>query len=228
MRLPSKTSTGSKDRVRHKINDAYNLLYKVYGRRRWWPADTPFEVMVGAVLTQNTNWINVEKAIINLKKEKVLNPSALRSLNLKRLAMLIRPCGYYNIKAKRLKNLNNYLFLEYCGRVADMRRRPLAALRGELLNVKGVGPETADSIILYAIKKPAFVVDAYTRRIMGCLGIVARDSGYDEIQSAFIKNLPRSVKLFNEYHALLVEHGKKICKSRPICQRCILRTLKHG
>lgn len=203
--------------------EIYNLLYKRYGPRHWWPAEDAFEVMVGAILTQNTNWANAEKAISNLKRERLLTPARLYRLNLRKLAGLIRPCGYYNIKAGRLKSFLSYLFSEYSGRLTNMRRRPTDSLRREMLGVKGLGPETADSIILYGLKKPVFVVDAYTRRIMGCQGIIDSDSSYDEIQSVFMKNLPKNARLFNEYHALLVEHAKTACKVRPKCQECILR-----
>lgn len=202
--------------------EIFHLLYKTYGPRHWWPADSPFEVIVGAILTQNTNWVNVEKAIQNLRREKALTPSAIYGLSLKKLARLIRPCGYYNVKADRLKTFINYLFSKYSGDLTDMRKRPRGILRRELLEVKGLGPETVDSIILYALKKPVFVVDAYTRRIMGCQGIIRSGSDYHEIQSVFTKNLTKSVKLFNEYHALLVEHAKRVCRSSPKCQECIL------
>lgn len=219
---PTKNKRGS------ALIEIFHLLYKVYGPRRWWPAENPFEVMVGAILTQNTNWANVEKAISSLKRERVLTPASIYGLSIKRLARLIRPCGYYNIKAGRLKNFINYLFLKYSGRLSDMRRQQRGRLRRELLEVKGLGPETADSIILYALNKPVFVVDAYTRRIMGCQGIIGTDLDYHQIQSAFTKNLPKSVKLFNEYHALLVEHGKRVCRSSPKCQECILHSRRSG
>lgn len=213
----------SKTRI---LLEIYSLVYKMYGPRYWWPADSAFEVMVGAILTQNTNWANVEKAISNLKKERLLSPARLYRLNIKRLARLIRPCGYYNIKASRLKNFLSYLFLRYSGKLTNMSRQRTRVLRKEMLGVKGLGPETVDSIILYGLKKPIFVVDAYTRRIMNCQGIINSNSSYDEIQAVFMKNLPKSVKLFNEYHALLVEHGKRVCKSSPRCQECVLRALR--
>lgn len=224
MRLASKRySTGNK--IGQVLLEVYNLLYKTLGPRHWWPADSAFEVMVGAILTQNTNWTNVGRAIHNLKKKRALNPAAIYNMNLKRLARLIHPCGYYNIKAKRLKSFINYLFLKYSGKLTNMRRQPIGSLRREMLDVKGLGPETVDSIILYALEKPIFVVDAYTRRIMDCQGIIKSNSSYDEIQSVFMKNLPKNVKLFNEYHALLVEHAKRVCKSSPRCQECVLESL---
>lgn len=225
MRIPSKRCS-TESRIGHLLLEVYNLLYKSYGPRHWWPADNAFEVMVGAILTQNTNWINVERAIRNLRKERALTPSAIYSMSSKKLAGLIRPSGYYNIKTMRLKNFIHYLFLKYSGRLTLIRRQRLGSLRREMLGVKGLGPETVDSIILYALKKPIFVVDAYTRRIMNCQGIIKSDSGYEEIQSVFMKNLPKNVKFFNEYHALLVEHAKRVCRSSPGCQECVLRSLR--
>ena len=216
-----------KDSIPHALRDIYNLLYKTYGARHWWPADNAFEITVGAILTQNTNWSNVEKAIFNLKKDKVLIPFRLYGIDLKRLAKLLRPCGYYNIKAARLKSFVAYIFSKYGGNFSKMLRRPITALRRELLAIKGIGPETADSIILYAAKKPVFVIDAYTRRIMACQGVAEPDSNYEDIQSTFMNNLPKSTKLFNEYHALLVEHAKKVCKTTPACHECILHSLKR-
>jgi len=219
-------SPDKKDRI--LLLAVYNLLYKVYGDLGWWPAETPFEVMVGAVLTQNTSWANVEKAISSLKKRGVLSPRALRSINIKTLARLIRPCGYYNVKAKRLKNLIGYIFLSHRGSIASMRRIPLEKLRKELLAVNGIGPETADSILLYALGKPVFVVDAYTRRLGSCIGLIKSDDHYTDIQSLFMRNLPRKNRLFNEFHALIVEHAKTVCRSRPRCSLCVLHRLKRG
>lgn len=201
-------------------------MYKVYGPRRWWPAKSPFEVAVGAILTQNTNWSNVEKAIGNLKDKNVLDPRSLHALKQSRLGSLIRPCGYYNIKARRLKSFIAYLSRRHSGRISSLRRIPVKKLREELLSINGIGPETADSIILYALEKPVFVVDAYTKRIMSCLGIVNADSGYDEVQAVFMRNLPEDTRLFNEYHALIVEHAKTVCRAKPSCRECILRKLK--
>jgi endonuclease-3 related protein len=214
--------------ARSCLFEIYNLLYKIYGRRHWWPAETPFEVMVGAILTQNTNWSNVEKAITNLKKDNLLNPTAIDKLSHRKLARLIRPCGYYNIKAKRLKNFTKYLCLCYSGNLNRMHKKSTAVLRRELLNINGIGPETADSIILYALKKPIFVIDAYTRRITACMGIADSDARYEDIQSLFMNNLPKNIRLFNEYHALLVEHAKSVCKKKPRCSICILHSLKRN
>ncbi len=199
----------------------YSLLYKVYGPQYWWPASSGFEVVIGAILTQNTNWSNVEKAITNLKREKLLSPQTLHKLNLKRLAALIRPSGYYNIKAKRLKNFLDFLFINYNGKLHRMKSGSLKVLRKEILGVNGIGPETADSILLYALDKPVFVIDAYTRRIAECLGVTRSGSKYDDLQAVFMENLPNDVRLFNEYHALLVIHSKTVCKARPDCGKCI-------
>ncbi|NQT90311.1 MAG: endonuclease III domain-containing protein [Candidatus Omnitrophica bacterium] len=201
----------------------YNLLYKVYGPRRWWPADGAFEVCVGAILTQNTNWSNVEKAISALKKQKVLSPLAIKKMDSRRLARLIRPCGYYNVKAKRLKSFISFLYKSHGGNLAGMQGLKPRQMREILLGIKGIGPETADSILLYALKKPIFVVDAYTRRLFTCQGLVDDSLGYDEIQSMFMENLPTGSRLFNEYHALIVEHAKRVCKARPRCSHCVLR-----
>lgn len=217
----------ARKRLSSRLRRIYNILYKKYGPCHWWPADSPFEVAVGAILTQNTNWSNVEKAIINLKRKNALGAFALRRLDQRSLARLIRPSGYYNIKAKRLKSFISYLLRSHSGRIGNLKHYTVTRLRMELLNINGIGPETADSIILYAVKKPIFVIDAYTRRIMGCLGILSPDRSYDGIQSIFMQNLPKSTRLFNEYHALIVEHGKRVCKAKPLCQECILQNLKR-
>src|SRR3972149_3354876 len=199
---------------------AYEKLYKTYGPQHWWPGDTPFEVIVGAILTQNTNWGNVEKAIANLKAEGILSPEGLRNVNHNHLAMLIRPSGYFNVKAGRLKHFIDYLFKRHGGSLKKMFFLDLKALRHELLEVKGIGPETADSILLYAGGYPVFVVDAYTVRIFQRLGILTEDVTYHEAQEIFMDNLPDDVKLFNEYHALIVRLGKESCKPKPRCEGC--------
>src|SRR3990172_3198095 len=168
----------------------YKTLFKEYGPQHWWPGDTPFEVIVGAILTQNTNWGNVEKAIRNLKAEGILSPEGLRNVNHNHLAMLIRPSGYFNVKAGRLKHFIDYLFKRHGGSLKKMFSLDLKALRHELLEVKGIGPETADSILLYAGGYPVFVVDAYTVRIFQRLGILKEDVTYHEAQEIFMDNLP--------------------------------------
>jgi endonuclease III related protein len=208
------------------ILNTYNLLYKIYGPQGWWPASTPFEVVVGAILTQNTSWSNVEKAIKGLKNKRLLTPVKLQKAPLKAIAGAIRPCGYYNIKAKRLKSFVCFLFGNYHGRIENMRQEGTALLRKELLSVNGIGPETCDSILLYALGKPVFVVDAYTRRIAECLSLSEKTHDYDIVQSVFTRSLPRDFRLFNEYHALIVRHAKSVCKKKPECKICVLHGLK--
>jgi len=197
----------------------YNKLYRHFGPRKWWPAKSPFEVMVGAILTQNTAWSNVEKAIACLKREKLISPQKMARVPEKKLRILIRSSGFYNEKAKKLKALTVFLFDSCKGRLKKLASRDTAVLRSELLSIKGVGPETADSILLYALEKSIFVVDAYTKRIFARHKLVESDAAYDEVQRFFMTNLPLSVELYNEYHALIVELGKNYCKNRkPRCK----------
>jgi endonuclease-3 related protein len=208
-----------------KLNLFYNKLYNFFGPQKWWPADSPFEVMIGAILTQNTNWANVEKAITNLKTNKLLNPQKLYSITDARLAKLIRPAGYYNIKAKRIKNFLSFFVKIHKGDIKRLSGMPIEKLRKELLAINGIGPETADSIILYALEKPAFVVDAYTKRILLRHKMLKSRATYEEIQNLFRNSFKKDVKLFNEYHALLVRTGKDFClKSKPKCQICPLKS----
>ena len=200
--------------------EIFDSLHAAYGPRHWWPADTPFEVCVGAILTQNTNWRNVEKAIANLKIEGFLSPEAIRDVPVDRLAEAIRPAGYFNVKSLRLKDFVGYLWERHCGSLERMFTGEWRELREELLGVRGIGPETADSILLYAGEKPTFVVDAYTKRLFEALGILAGSAGYEEVRSLFMANLTPDVRLFNEYHALIVEHGKRHCRKRPLCPGC--------
>jgi endonuclease-3 related protein len=203
----------------------YRKLHQSFGSRRWWPGENAFEVMVGAILTQNTNWRNVEKAIQQMKKRGVLSLQEIRRLKKSQLATLVRSSGYYRIKAERLKAFVNFLFENY-GNIKTMRKEELEPLREKLLRVKGIGPETADSILLYGLKKPIFVVDAYTKRILSRHGIVSEKADYEEIQNLFMQHLPRDEKLFNEYHALLVHVGKTFCKKVPRCDICPLSSLE--
>ena len=207
----------------NKIYEIYEILLGHFGPQGWWPGDTPFEVMVGAVLTQNTNWVNVGKAIDNLKKENLLSFEKLHGLPIELLAEKIKPAGYFNLKAKRLKNLLNFINDEYFGALEDMFSEDTLSLREKILTVKGIGPETADSILLYAGHKPVFVVDTYTHRIFSRHNIVAEEEGYYEIQEYFTLSLPEEIELFNEYHALIVRLGKEFCKkSKPLCRQCPL------
>lgn len=209
--------------MKRNLDLIYRKLFENFGPQRWWPADTRFEVMVGAILTQNTSWSNVEKAIINLKKAGVLSLPKLNRLSHSKLAQLIRPAGYYNIKARRLKNFLQFLSVSYGGSFKNMLCQDTEILRQELLSVNGIGPETADSMLLYALDKPVFVVDAYTKRIFSRHGIVKSDSDYQAVQKLFMQKLKNNVKLFNEYHALIVRLGKDYClKRKPRCQICPL------
>jgi endonuclease-3 related protein len=203
----------------------HDRLYEAFGPQHWWPADTPFEVAVGAVLTQNTAWTNVERAIANLKEADVLGPRAILGLTDEGLAELIRPAGYFNVKARRLKALCQFLADEADGDLTALADRDTVALRHALLTVKGVGEETADSILLYALHRTVFVVDAYTRRIFERLGLLDPGHGYGAIQATFEAALPRDLALFNEYHALIVALGKDYCKPKPRCAACPLRPL---
>jgi endonuclease-3 related protein len=205
-----------------KLALMYKKLYACFGPQHWWPGETPFEVAVGAILTQNTNWGNVEKAIANLKKDKVLNPRALHDMPHDRLAALIRPAGYFNIKAKRLKNFIGLLINEYHGSMARMAKEDLNSVRKKLLSVNGIGPETADSIILYALKKPVFVIDAYTKRVLSRHNILEHDASYDTFQGLFHLKLREDISLFNEYHALFVRLAKENCRTKPLCTGCPL------
>lgn len=208
--------------IQSQLLAAYDLLLERFGPQHWWPGESPFEVMVGAILTQNTNWGNVEKAIRNLKQQSLLDPHKINNLRQNRLATLIRPAGYYNIKARRLKNFISGFVKDFNGKPAALKKLSLDEAREWLLSIKGVGPETADSILLYALDKPAFVVDAYTKRIMERHGFVAEEVSYQELQELFMDNLEPDVPLFNEYHALLVRAGKECCKKAPRCNECPL------
>jgi endonuclease-3 related protein len=213
--------------MRSQLTDIYARLYARFGPQHWWPHHAgAFEVIVGAILTQNTAWTNVEKALANLKRARLLTPTALNRVTTARLARLIRPSGYFNLKAKKLKAFARFVCAEHRGRLAHLFARDAARLREELLAVYGIGPETADSIVLYAARQPIFVVDAYTRRVMARLGLARADATYDELQRLFMEHLPREERLFNEYHALIVALGKDVCrKSQPRCGECPLREI---
>lgn len=205
-----------------RLMDIYEALRNAFGHRNWWPGETPFEMCVGAVLTQNTAWKNVAKAIENLVAHDALNPFTLYHMPLDELADLIRPSGYYNIKAKRLWNLVALLVEKYGGDLDALFALPIDALRAELLSVKGVGKETADSIVLYAARKPIFVVDAYTTRVLRRHGLVDDDADYDAVQELFHLHLPRDVALYNDFHAQFVAAGHHYCKKKPLCRQCPL------
>lgn len=212
-----------KSEVGKVLPAVYDRLLTGYGPQHWWPAETPFEVIAGAILTQSAAWTNVEKGIANLKKAGVLSPRSLRETADGKLAELIHSCGYYNAKARKLKAFVEWFGREYGDSLDKMCAADLKSLREDLLKVYGIGEETADSILLYACNKPVFVIDAYTRRIVDRLGWQPGGRKYRDYQALFMENLPPDVKLFNEYHALLVAHGKNTCrKSRSCCAGCCL------
>lgn len=229
----------SKGGVYDTLGDIYAALYGAFGPQHWWPGESPFEVAVGAILTQNTNWGNVEKAIGNLKADKSLNPRAIHGMDRRRLARLIRPAGYFNVKAGRLKAFIDFLMERYGGSMKRMKAGEAGPLREDLLSVNGIGPETADSILLYALEKPVFVVDAYTRRVLSRHGIMEYGEPYGRFQELLEGARPplkgaqtplqmgseRSagvLQFFNEYHALFVRVGKTFCRRRPLCGSCPL------
>lgn len=204
--------------TRRALLTIYRRLLSAYGPQHWWPADTPFEVMIGAVLTQNTAWTNVEKAIAGLKRARCLSAAAILRLHQARLAELIRPSGYFNVKARRLKNFCEWY--KSAGGLRTMRRADTASLRRALLKVNGIGPETADDILLYAVERPVFVIDVYTRRLFRRLGLIAGDEPYEVLRSRIETLLGPDVPLFKEYHALIVRHAKEKCAGREGCRHC--------
>jgi endonuclease III related protein len=229
-----------------KLMEIYNLLYDAFGPQHWWPGDTQIEIAAGAILTQNTSWANVKKAITNLKNVNCLSAQKLHELKIEELAELIRPAGYYNIKAKRLKNFINWFFKEYSGDFRLLDDVNTNRLRDELLSINGVGRETADSILLYALERPIFVIDAYTARIAVRHHLIDPDADYEELRYLFESNLrvegvpPSSLNnskrgqdtrdtniLYNEFHALLVRTGYEFCKLKPRCEQCPLEKLSH-
>lgn len=207
-------------RPRTVIPGVYEKLIRAYGPQHWWPGDSRFEIMVGAVLTQNTAWTNVERAIANLKRAGALTPEAIVKAPHRRLAAWLKPSGYFNVKAKRLKEMCRWLIAQ--GGVRRLARLSTHDLRAALIAVPGIGPETADDIVLYAFNRPVFVIDAYTRRIFARLGLIKGDEGYETLRHLFESSLKPDVPRFNEYHALIVKHGKDICRKRPLCTGCCL------
>ena len=211
--------------TRTKLRRFYDAMYKALGPQRWWPGDSPTEIIVGAILTQNTNWGNVERAIANLKAAGLLDWVALRDVAPVRLAEQIRPAGYFNVKARRLKNFVDWLWRKYGGDLDRIAATGLTTLRAEVLAIDGIRRETADSILLYALNRPSFVVDAYTARIARRHGLKAKD--YHELQAIFEQNLPRDLAMFNEYHALIVAVGKQYCRPTARCDGCPLARFPH-
>ena len=216
--------------MRRRLLSIYHRLYRRLGPQGWWPGRSRFEVIVGAILTQNTNWGNVEKAIRQLRGARALTPSAMSALSRHRLATLIRPAGTFAVKTRRLQNFLAFLRTRYGGNLRRMFRDEPARLRDALLGVSGIGPETADSILLYAGNMPVFVIDAYTKRILVRHRLISPEAAYHEVQALFMNHLPQDAQLYNEYHALLVAVGKAYCRSTPHCDTCPLRwdLERHG
>lgn len=213
-------STGRPPRRAPHPLTLFEALYRRWGPQHWWPGETPFEVIIGAILTQNTAWTNVERAIARLRAEDRLSPHRLYEADPRALAEWIRPAGYFNVKARRLRAFLDWLFAEFDGRLDQLFALPTPTLRTALLNVAGIGPETADSILLYAAGRPVFVVDAYTRRALLRHRWIAPEASYDDVARFFTTRLPRDTALFNEYHALIVRLGKTTCRTRPQCEIC--------
>ena len=213
---------------RYDLMEMYQKMIRHFGRLNWWPAQTPFEVCIGAILTQNTAWTNVERAIANLKEARCLSAEGIETSDPERLAELIRPSGYYNQKAKKLKTFVRFFAHEYGASFQQWQQESLGEARTKLLSVNGIGPETADSILLYALNKPIFVVDAYTRRIFSRHGFFPENSTYHEMQAFFSRYLPQETSLYNEFHAQVVYTGKTFCRMRPLCEGCPLHTTGKG
>ena len=215
-----------KQRLRKVLPDIYSKLYQHSGHRNWWPADTPFEVAVGAILTQNTAWTNVEYAISNLKSCDLLSPQSLNDTPLKELERLIRPAGFFRQKAHRIQSLSAYLIDNWGGDIVAACTGQVITARDRLLALHGIGPETADSILLYAANRPSFVVDSYTRRIFCRFGLLRGHETYQHIRQMFMHNLPEDVPLYKDYHAQIVHLAKTCChKSQPLCSQCPLNTV---
>jgi len=213
--------------ARQELIEIYQILYDAFGPQHWWPGESQFEIITGAILTQNTNWTNVEKAIKNLKTADCLSAEKLRRLDISQLAELIRPAGYFNVKAKRMKNFLDWLFENYDGQLTNLESLRTEQFREELLAVKGIGRETADSILLYAFNRPVFVVDAYTARITIRHRLIEPDADYEQLRYLFESNLTEDIQLFNEYHALIVRTGKEFCRPKAKCPSCPLEKLPH-
>lgn len=208
-----------------ELSVIYSRLNNHFGDLHWWPADSSFEVILGAILTQNTAWQNVERAIENLKALNLLEPQLLYEMDHRVLEELIRPSGYFRIKAARIKNFLSFLQNHYDWDLKKMFQDDLWKLREKMLKIKGIGKETADSILLYAGHRPVFVIDAYTRRILSRHGMVASNISYDELQDYFMRNLPLDVSIYNQYHALIVNAGKTFCRTVPLCEKCPLKSV---
>lgn len=207
---------------RRELMRLYDRMYRYTGDLHWWPGETPIEISVGAILTQNTAWSNVEKAIARLKAARALSVRALGKMTHRRLAKLIRSAGYFNVKALRLKNFIAFIETRHGGSLDTMLAQPADAFRAELLLINGIGPETADSIVLYAAEKPIFVIDAYTKRVLSRHGVLPLEKSYDEFQALFTRLLSPDVPLYNQYHAMFVRVGNRFCRATPRCDLCPL------
>jgi endonuclease III related protein len=208
--------------TQQRLVNIFNTLLESFGRRNWWPGETELEIIVGAVLTQNTSWKNVEKAIDNLKQHNALDIETLYKMDKKTLALIIKSSGFYNIKSNRLKNLINVIYDDYLSNISNLKMLSVLEVRNRLLAVNGIGKETADSIILYALNKPIFVIDVYTKRFLKNHRIYDGQNDYDAIQDFFMRNLPENTYLFNEFHALIVYLCQNFCKKMPLCNKCPL------
>ncbi|MBE7559689.1 endonuclease III domain-containing protein [bacterium] len=209
--------------MRRTLLKYYHRLRARFGHRSWWPGETRIEIIVGAILTQNTAWKNVTLALDNLKRERILSVPGLRSVSETRLAQLIRSSGYFNQKARHVKEFIRFLDEHYGGSLARMARAETSVLRRQLLSVRGIGPETADSILCYAFDRPVFVIDAYTKRVLVRHQLTAENATYAELQELMMANLPADAALFNDYHAQFVAVGHLYCKPKPQCESCPLR-----
>ena len=209
---------------RDNLLKLYDQLKTAYGSQAWWPAETSFEVIVGAILVQSTAWRNVVNAIDNLRDANLLTPSGLGEIPLSQLEELVRPSGYFRVKAKKLRAFLTHLDVHHNYRLDSLFASDVFTLREELLSIYGIGNETADSIILYAAEKPIFVIDSYTHRLLSRLGWIRGKYDYDKLQAIFMDALPHDVRLFNEFHALIDRHSSRICRKTPLCGECTLRS----
>ena len=225
MPIQSSEAISTADVSEALLLEVYRRLYERYGPQHWWPGESRLETVLGAILTQATAWTNAEKALTNLKVGDLMSTRALRDIPEDKLAALIRPSGYFNAKAGKVKAFIHHLWGSYGGDLESLLSKEAGDLRRELLSIYGIGEETADDIVLYAAGKPSFVIDLYTRRILKRLDIAPRNESYQAYQTLFHQNLPRDVALYNEYHALLDRHAKETCKKEPRCRGCCLLEL---
>jgi len=214
--------------ARKLLQELFEILLAYFGPQGWWPGESPLEVALGAILTQNTNWNNVARVLSSLKERGLLDAGALLALPQAELAAILKPAGYFNVKAVRVKNFLEFLAVRYQGSLERLAAAPAESLRAALLEIKGIGPETADSILLYALDMPTFVVDAYTFRILSRHGLIPEEGAYEELRTWFLDQLPPEIPLYQEYHALLVQLGKEFCRPRPRCPVCPLNRWPEG